>query len=50
LFNNIYEGNGDTYAWGWNEHGNLGFGHKNNVYEPKKLNIKDIKNVFIYII
>lgn len=25
---------GQVYAWGWNEHGNLGYNSLENIYEP----------------
>ena len=27
----------DLYSWGWNEHGNCGLGHTENVFTPKKV-------------
>ena len=33
--------NNELYSWGWNEHGNLGFGDKINRNKPEK--IKDFK-------
>ena len=29
--------NEDLYSWGWNEHGNCGLGHTENVLTPTKV-------------
>ena len=31
---------GEVWAWGWNEHGNLGLGHQEDVYVPTKVPIQ----------
>ena len=31
------DGSFGLYGWGWNEHGNLGLGDRNNRHEPTKI-------------
>eukprot|EP00088_Acartia_fossae_P044923 TRINITY_DN4797_c0_g1_i1.p1 TRINITY_DN4797_c0_g1~~TRINITY_DN4797_c0_g1_i1.p1 ORF type:complete len:366 (-),score=23.53 TRINITY_DN4797_c0_g1_i1:54-1151(-) len=40
---------GDLYTWGWNEHGNLGNGHTDNVSSPNKIEFggKICKDIFV---
>ena len=34
---------GDLFAWGWNEHGNCGLGHVDNVHQPTKVDLDNRK-------
>ena len=34
---------GMVYAWGWNEHGNCGLGHVDNVHQPTKVDLDNRK-------
>ena len=34
---------GDLFAWGWNEHGNCGLGHVDNVHQPTKVDLESRK-------
>lgn len=36
---------GEIYAWGWNEHGNLGTGDKTDRYNPTHIEAPTVVNI-----